>query len=124
MTDNKQEQGGTWGGIVALVLIGAVLAGGWFFFFKKDPVAVGSCIGEDAVAEADGSGGEVPGAVEVLALDPDPKTFDEPALPGVPGTCEKLGAPEATQYYKWGLPVTGFSSATNYDKGMCLAEVS
>lgn len=207
MTDGKQEQGGTWGGIVALVLIGAVLAGGWFFFFKKDPVAVGSCIGEDAVAEADGSGGEVPGAVdcesdeaayrvlaigekpedvkcidvpgattvlsfmyadvstyclagvdedvernindievgecvamegdtalrtdcgepgalEVLALDPDPKTFDEPALPGTPGTCEKLGAPEATQYYKWGLPVTGFSSAANYDKGMCLAEVS
>lgn len=98
MTDEKQEQGGTWGGIVTLVLIGAVLAGGWFFFFKKAPVAVGSCIGEDAVAEADGSGGEVPGALEVLALDPDPKTFDEPALPGIPGTCEKLGAPEATQY--------------------------
>ena len=74
MTDDKQEQGGTWGGIVA--------------------------------------------------LDPDPKTFDKPALPGMPSTCEKLGAPEATQYYKWGLPVTGFSSATNYDKGMCLAEVS
>lgn len=99
MTDEKQEQGGTWGGIVTLVLIGAVLAGVDEDVERNiNDIEVGECVAMEGDTALRTDCGE-PGALEVLALDPDPKTFDEPALPGIPGTCEKLGAPEATHYY-------------------------
>ena len=44
--------------------------------------------------------------------------------PGWPGTCEKPGAPEVTQYCKWGLPTNGyFANVAEYQKGVCTVEV-
>lgn len=199
--------GVSWVSLVAILLIGALLIAGWWFFMKKEPVVVGSCLEESAMSEADGSSSDMPGAVdcddeaaayrvlaigeepgdvecidvpgatsvlslmyadvstyclagvdedvdrnindievgecvvmegdtalkvdcgepgalEVLAIDPEPKMIDPPAIAGQPDTCEKLGAAEYTQYYKWGLPSSGFISVPDYQKGLCMAEVA
>lgn len=200
--------GVSWGSLIGILLIGALVIGGWYFFMRKDPVVVGSCISQKDFDEADGSSGDYPGAVdcddevagyrvlaiaeepgelecidvpgatsvlnfmytddvsayclagvdedvernindvevgecvvlegddamridcaepgalEVLAIDPEPEMIELQNWTGKPGTCEKLGAPEATQYYKWGLPTSGFfSDVPDYQKGICMAEV-
>lgn len=83
-----------------------------------------------AIGEADGDTAlrqdcAEAGALRVLAIDPEPSMIDLPTLPGQAGVCGELGAPEATLYYKWGIPSSGFiSMALDYQKGICTVEVS